>query len=219
MKKVLVAFILLQLGFTMKFVITVDDVPNVHFKKMVNFMEKKQYFVIWFFTEFNQSFDSNATLIDRVVSNENFMIGNHTKSHDYNLMKKGWYHTIEKNMLSVHSHFERIGYRITLFRAPYGMISNEGLRAILRLKYKIVIWHVELPDEIKLAHTSTRIQKDELKAYMEWHAPRDRELCVLLLHPNIYTITNLQVIFEVIEDNWGIATVRDYVTHGSEITK
>lgn len=202
-----------------KFVITVDDVPCKYFGRMVDFMETGGHFTIWFFTEYSEKFDDNADLIRRVMTNENFVVGNHTKSHDYELMKKGWYYRIEEDIRYVHEYFSKHGYTITLFRAPYGYLSNQGLRAVIDMKYGIVTWSMEIPSENSLKNTDTKIDRKDLVKHFKWHYPSKRDVCVLLMHPNRYIATNLGVIFEAIDECGGVATRQDYEKHIKELIK
>ena len=220
MKKLLFLIIIASFIFCeKKFVITIDDVPTENFETVISFLETNHYFSILFVTEYIEpltNFD-----FKKITINKNFIIGNHTSSHNLDLLKYSSWHVIKRDLMPIHSYFKtNFNYTIKLYRTPYGYCNNKNLQAILRMNYDILPWDPEIPNENKYKNkTNVILDKEELVKYFDYHFPYKRNICVLLFHINSYILTNLKVIFEAIEEYGKVATKKDFYNNYNLIVK
>ncbi|NLC77586.1 MAG: polysaccharide deacetylase family protein [Clostridia bacterium] len=79
------------------------------------------------------------------MKDEGHIIGNHTCNHP-NLMKLDK-DTITKELMETEDFVEKaVGYRMSLFRSPYGSLSRDNVKQVADLGYKIIAWNVDSLD-------------------------------------------------------------------------
>jgi len=212
--------LLLCLSAEKKFIISIDDAPAPYLEEIVDFLESRGYFAIFFMTEKVSPFASNYSVLTKIVENTNFIVGNHSKDHNLDTLKYSNQHVIRRDLAYVHNYFkDNFNYSIKLYRTPYGYCNNKNLQAILRMDYDIVIWNMEIPGENKFTDTLTVIKGAELLQYFSYHFPHKRDICVLLFHVNLYIKTNLRIIFEVIEEYGRVATKKEFYENYGFVVK
>lgn len=88
--------------------------------------------------------EADEAVLKRMVE-EGHIVGNHTWNHP-NLMKLDQ-ETITRELMQVEEFVEKaVGYKMSLFRSPYGSLSRENVRQVADLGYKIIAWNVDSLD-------------------------------------------------------------------------
>lgn len=123
--------------------LTFDDGPDSQYTPQILDILKEEEVKATFFL-----IGSRAELFPDVVRRmvrEGHIVGNHTMEHP-NIIKLNKMET-EKAILDAEEAFlEMTGYRTCLFRPPYGSVSEEDVKEIKGLGYKIIAWNVDSLD-------------------------------------------------------------------------
>lgn len=89
------------------------------------------------------------------MKDEGHIIGNHTWNHP-DLMKLDK-DTIAKELMETEDLVEKIvGYRMSLFRSPYGSLNRDNVKQVADLGYKIIAWNVDSLDWKSLSGEQVR---------------------------------------------------------------
>ena len=89
------------------------------------------------------------------MKDEGHIIGNHTWNHP-NLMKLDK-ETITKELMETEDFVEKaVGYKMSLFRSPYGSLNRDNVKQVADLGYKIIAWNVDSLDWKSLSGEQVR---------------------------------------------------------------
>ena len=91
----------------------------------------------------------------RRMQQEGHIVGNHTYWHP-NLVEQADIATLEREVAQTEEALANIlGYRTSLFRAPYGFLYNELVEKLAEMNYTVVGWNVDSLDWRELGADDT----------------------------------------------------------------
>lgn len=123
--------------------LTFDDGPDADTTLQVLDILKKHKVKATFFV-IGKRAEAEKKVIKRMVD-EGHVIGNHSWNHpDLMKLSQG---DLNKELSQTEELIHKIaGYRMSLFRSPYGSLSRENVKQVADLGYKIIAWNVDSLD-------------------------------------------------------------------------
>lgn len=136
-----------------KVALTFDDGPDADTTVQILDILKEHDVKATFFVIGKRAEADEAVL--KRMADEGHVIGNHTWNHP-DLMKLDEARITEE-ILQVENFVEKVvGYRMKLFRSPYGSLSRENVKQVADLGYKIIAWNVDSLDWKSLSGEQVR---------------------------------------------------------------
>jgi peptidoglycan/xylan/chitin deacetylase (PgdA/CDA1 family) len=133
--------------------LTFDDGPDPRFTPQVLDV-LDQYNVPATFFVMGARAEAYPDLLRR-MQEEGHVVGNHTYWHP-NLVEQADIETLEREVAQTEEVIENIlGYRTSLFRAPYGFLYNELVEKLAEMNYTVVGWNVDSLDWRELGAEDT----------------------------------------------------------------
>ncbi|MFA5536920.1 MAG: polysaccharide deacetylase family protein [Bacillota bacterium] len=123
--------------------LTFDDGPDDDTTVQVLDVLKKHKIKATFFV-IGKRIEEAKDVFQRMVD-EGHVVGSHSWSHPdlVKLNEKG----VEEELIRVEELVSKIaGYKMSLFRSPYGSLTRENVKQIADLGYKIIAWNVDSLD-------------------------------------------------------------------------
>ena len=121
------------------FILTIDDAPSSTTVEMYKLVQKYNITPMWFVIGKNIR---NNPIYTKMMIDSNFIIGNHSYYHSISNFRDFGPQVARNEITSVN---DQIKLDLKYFRAPYGLIYNDCLVAIIDLKMIPVPWHIAFP--------------------------------------------------------------------------
>ena len=125
--------------------VTVDDGPNAYTRPILDELNKRKILCVFFVTGNSHRFNSRIDVLRDIIQGDH-VIGNHTKSHDLGVLRYSGYSVVSNEVRFVQDYFlDKFGYKITLFRPPYGVRRESILPVVLsNLGLRNMMWNVDV---------------------------------------------------------------------------
>jgi peptidoglycan/xylan/chitin deacetylase (PgdA/CDA1 family) len=131
-----------------QFALTFDDGPNILTEKHLEFFERKNVTVTFFFIA-NRLEDPKMSEIVKKALKKGHQIGNHNYFHQ-NITQK-LQNATEADVLqymkkSTQIFYKKIGVAPKYFRPPFGEITNAICEMLRKFKFQIALWNLDTMD-------------------------------------------------------------------------
>ena len=153
--------------------LTFDDGPSPQVTPWILSVLKKEKIKATFFLV-GQQIEEFPKLTDAIVK-DGHTIANHSYSH-----KHGWFTNKEKYLEDIES-CQKLMPNNKLFRPPYGKITKSQI-AVLKKKYKIILWDV-LSYDFQKKTSAERVQENIIK--------NTTAGSIIVLHNNAMSFKNI----------------------------
>ncbi|WP_096199714.1 polysaccharide deacetylase family protein [Bacillus sp. FJAT-45350] len=127
-----------------KIALTFDDGPDPRYTEQVLDILAEYNVPATFFVMGSRAI-AFPEMVERMDA-EGHIVGNHTYWHP-NLVEKGDIPTLEREIERTEDVLNDIvGYRTSLFRAPYGFLYGELVEKVAEMNYSVIVWSVDSLD-------------------------------------------------------------------------
>ncbi len=197
MKKLLIlALIIINILFSKQFILTIDDAPNKYTIPMAEILISNGINALWFITGPNISYHSNT--LQYLLSN-NFVLGNHTSSHDYDYLKTVGENGVRRDILKINDFlYEQFGYKVEFFRPPYGLYINWMGVVVHELGMVFMPWTIVIKNDVDVKLLKSSCEQTK------------RNTEILLLHSTKNNLKSLKSLIKEINGLGGFMKVSEY---------
>ena len=191
-----------------RFLLTIDDGPSRYTKDILSKLEQRQYLGVFFMTAMGESvnLDIYKKTIQDVIDNGH-IIGNHTKSHNLEMLRHATHDTVRSDIQFINEYFKRnFNYNLKLFRPPFGVQRKSVLPRILDEFVMVnILWTIDICD-VRWYNKPYDEKYVESLIVKQIRNMRDKKDHVVLLHSIAITSRNLDSIINILERYGKIVT-------------
>jgi peptidoglycan/xylan/chitin deacetylase (PgdA/CDA1 family) len=188
-----------------RMLITIDDGPNEHTHKILSCLNAEGYRAVFFVSGTGGYRNGRNNIIKftnvlREIIEDGHIVGNHTKSHDLEMLRGGTHQEVLEDMKWINDFMcKHYDYQVDLFRPPFGLQRKHVFpKWCKKLELQSMMWTIDIGDSAwwKKPFNVSIIEKRVVKG-MQAHSWTTNH--IVLMHSIAAVSRNIEKIMYVLE--------------------